>query len=158
MTCVVLVLATASLGQSPAQDVQLRVLFDAIRTVETGGEERPEQAVGDGGRSLGPYQISRKYLADSGVSGDWRRCRDVRFSETVMLAYWKRHCPEALRTRNFEILARIHNGGPTGHNKAATAPYWKLVRGVMNSKSAAKPVHGGGNRRRGRALVPQARC
>jgi len=45
-----------------------------------------------------------------------------------MKAYWKRHCPDALRLRHFETLARIHNGGPKGHRKAATLPYWRTIR------------------------------
>ena len=32
-------------------------LFHAIRMVETGGESDPENAVGDGGKAIGPYQI-----------------------------------------------------------------------------------------------------
>jgi len=153
MTSVVLILVTAGIGQASASDARMRVLFDAIRTVETGGELRPEHAVGDGGRSLGPYQISRKYLIDSGLGGDWRRCRDARFSEAVMLAYWKRHCSEALRTRDFEVLARVHNGGPNGQKKAATAPYWKLVQGVMKSKHLVNASRGNASRRRARACA-----
>lgn len=34
-------------------------LFDAIRKTETGGESNPSNAIGDNGRSLGPYQIMK---------------------------------------------------------------------------------------------------
>ncbi len=56
-------------GQVSVADRHLTPLFDAIRMVETGAEERPENAVGDGGKSLVPDQISRKYLIDSGMGG-----------------------------------------------------------------------------------------
>lgn len=146
MTCVLVMMAMAGVGQTP--DAQMRRFFDALRIVETGGEARPEHAVGDGGRSLGPYQISRKYLHDSGVSGTWEQCRDAQFSEKVMLAYWKRHSPEALKARDFEILARVHNGGPNGHRKASTAKYWTLVKEQMK----ASPMRTGGGRKRARVF------
>ena len=103
-------------------------LFEAVRSVETGGIADARDAVGDGGRSIGPYQISRAYWMDSGVPGHWMFCKDRAYAESVMLAYWKRHCPDALRVRDFATLARVHNGGPVGHRLSATLPYWKLVR------------------------------
>ena len=106
----------------------LAPFFKALRCVETGEVAQPRDAVGDGGRSIGPYQISRAYWADSGVRGDWTRCKDRAYAEMVMLAFWKRYCPEALRRREFETLARVHNGGPGGLQKAATLPYWKKLQ------------------------------
>jgi len=105
--------------------------FDAIRSVESGGDDR---AVGDGGASRGPYQIQRAYWTDACESGGlewdylslvWSRPR----CEYIMRAYWGRYCPDALRDFDFETLARIHNGGPAGARKVATAPYWNKVRG-----------------------------
>jgi hypothetical protein len=40
-------------------------LFSAIRMVETGGESDPENAVGDGGKAIGPYQIHEVYWEDA---------------------------------------------------------------------------------------------
>jgi hypothetical protein len=40
---------------------ELRPLFAAIRTVETSGVEAPNEAIGDDGKSIGPYQISYAY-------------------------------------------------------------------------------------------------
>ena len=112
---------------------ELRPLFNAIRHVETGGVANQRDAVGDKGRSIGPYQISRAYWTDSGVRGSWKRCKDQRHAEAAMLAYWKRYCPKALRSGDFETLARVHNGGPAGHRKAATADYWKSVQARLDS-------------------------
>jgi hypothetical protein len=113
---------------------EMRPLFVAIQAVETSGIRPPNQAVGDDGRSIGPYQISRAYWRDSGIRGKWTRCRGQVYSEEVMVAYWKRHCPEALRERNFEALARIHNGGPSGQGKGATKAYWQKVRQMLVCK------------------------
>ena len=110
---------------------ELRPLLAAIQAVETSGIRAPSQAVGDDGRSIGPYQISKAYWMDSRIKGAWKHCRGQAYSETVMLAYWKRHCPVALRQRNFEVLARIHNGGPRGQSKQATILYWQKVRRAL---------------------------
>jgi len=121
-------LASVSVSVSVAAGDELRPLFVAIRAVETYGMKTPNQAIGDNGRSVGPYQISYAYWRDSGIRGTWDRCHGHAYSETVILAYWKRHCSKALRQRNFEVLARIHNGGPKGHTKRATWVYWQKVR------------------------------
>jgi hypothetical protein len=115
---------------SPAA-VNVRDVLDAIRKVETGGHPAPAQAVGDGGRSLGPYQIGRKYWRDSGVPGRYEWVRDTAYAERVILGYWRRHCPDALRPLDAETLARTHNGGPGGPSKRATLPYWHRVRGQL---------------------------
>ena len=116
-------------------------IFEAIRSVETGGTTQPRDAVGDCGRSIGPYQISRAYWADSGVRGAWMGCKDRKYAEAVMVAYWKKHCPEALRQRDLETLARVHNGGPRGHRKAATLPYWKKIQVRVTQKPKTRLAH-----------------
>jgi Destabilase len=116
-------------------------VFEAIRSVETGGMAQPRDAVGDVGRSIGPYQISRAYWADSGVRGDWKWCKDRAYAEAVVLAFWKRYCPEALRRGDIETLVRVHNGGPQGHRKAATLPYWKKIQVRVTQNPRAHLAH-----------------
>jgi len=103
--CCVAVAAT-----SPSHELQ--PLFKAIRVAETGGSLDSTSAGGDHGRSIGPYQISRKYRMDSGMDGTRESCRDAAVAERAMFSYWRRHCPEALRRQDFAVLARVHNGGP----------------------------------------------
>jgi len=148
---ILMVVLSGTIGQSPASEASLAPLFNAIRLVETGGELRPEKAVGDGGRSRGPYQISRAYLADSRMSGDWSRCHERIFSELVMLSYWRRHCPQALEDRDYETLARVHNGGPTGVKKTSTLRYWSKVRGILQSEQLASR-NNAASKRRGRLV------
>lgn len=111
--------------------VDVRPLLDAIRHVETGGLRDPENARGDGGASLGPYQIQRAYWRDSGVPGHYEQVRDQAYAERVVLAYWRRHCPDALRAGDWQTLARVHNGGPAGHRKYATLKYWSKVNAKL---------------------------
>lgn len=126
-TCFIMLLAAAP--TAPKTDV--RLLFDAIRQVETGGHSNPANARGDGGRSLGPYQISRAYWKDSGIPGRYQMVRNKAYAERVMKAYWKRYCPSGLSRLDFQTLARVHNGGPKGARRSRTVPYWRRVRGKL---------------------------
>ena len=102
------------LGSSVVRAERLENIFNAIRAVETGGESDPTEAVGDSGRSFGPYQISKKYWLDAGAICEWDDVKKAAEAEKVMLAYWKRYCPRALKKGDAATLARIHNGGPNG--------------------------------------------
>lgn len=124
ITCLVMLLAAAPV----TPEKELRQLLDAIREVETGGHTDPANARGDGGRSLGPYQISRAYWQDSGVPGRYHMVRNKAYAERVMKAYWERYCPRELAQRDFQALARTHNGGPKGALRASTLPYWRRVQ------------------------------
>ena len=107
-----------------------RVLFDALRLVESGGDAR---AVGDGGRSRGPYQIQLAYWTDGGgnperyLSDVWDRAA----CEKIMIGYFERYCPAALASGDWQTVARVHNGGPNGMSKQATLGYWSKVKGAM---------------------------
>lgn len=105
-----------------------RKLFDAIATVESGNND---SRVGDNGKSIGRYQIQYAYWKDSGVAGSYRQVKNKAYAEKVMLAYWHKHCPTALKSGDFETLSRIHNGGPRGHKITATMPYWKKVKKLL---------------------------
>jgi hypothetical protein len=113
----------------------VRQLLRAMAAVESGHDP---SAVGDGGRAIGPYQIHRAYWADAGVPGRWEYCREARYARRVVLAYWQRYCPGALRTGDAEILSRIHNGGPQGHRKPVTQRYWTKVQ--VGRRQAAPPA------------------
>lgn len=116
----------------PEPVATIRDLFDAIAQVETGGERDPDAATGDGGRSIGRYQIGRAYWLDSGLSGEWENVRDPAYAEAVMLAYWGRWEPEALAALDFETLARIHQGGPSWREYPANLAYWHRVESALN--------------------------
>lgn len=121
-------------GSPPAAPLDLsnpyRRLFDAIRMVESGGNDR---AIGDEGRALGPYQITAVYWRDGceagGVTWDyhagvWDRAR----CEYVMYLYWTRH-----GARTDEQRARMHSGGPRGPQKASTLAYWQRVKALRET-------------------------
>ncbi len=116
----------------PPAGLDPRPMLDAIRTVETGGHADPANAVGDGGKALGPYQIHYGYWLDATERDPalralgYQSVRDQAIAERVVLAYLTRYAPSwDLRT-----CARIHNGGPRGHRKPATLGYAKRVEEV----------------------------
>jgi len=95
------------------------------------------------GPSYGPYQISEAYWKDSmeqlAWSGTpstitWENCLSSSDrSDTVIRAYMQRYASEeagrldagTATLADVEKIARIHNGGPKGHTKAATLGYWQ---------------------------------
>lgn len=134
------VVAPAEGGSSPhrdqpaeASDDPLRRFFRVLSDVESGGDD---QAVGDGGRSLGRYQIGRLYWQDAGSPGVYNDVTDPAFAESVMLAYWRRWCPSALAALDYETLARVHNGGPRGSSKQSTLPYWRKVQERLQKETS----------------------
>ena len=115
--------ATAPLTVPMSRDlgdvVSMQQVLDTIRAVETGAHPDPYWAVGDGGRSIGPYQIGRAYFHDGleqlkreGIDPGlvYEDVRNQRDAELIMLAYWRRY---ATRPYEFAELCRLHNGGPT---------------------------------------------
>lgn len=117
-----------------AEDPQTR-FFHALRVVECGDRDNPPD--GDGGRAIGPYQIWDVYWADA-VEADpsirsirYQDCRDRDCAAMVVGAYLRRYAPKAWDAQDWEVLARIHNGGPRGHRKDATIPYWAKVQKAM---------------------------
>lgn len=103
--------------------------FRALHVVETGGKRGP--ILGDNGKALGPLQIHRAYHSDSRVAGNYSQCADLEYSKRVVSAYLQRYAPAAWAAGDVETLARVHNGGPRGASKAATASYAAKVRRAM---------------------------
>jgi hypothetical protein len=116
-------------GAGPPARPSIDAILDALQAIESGGcADGGRGATGDGGRAIGPFQIHAAYFRDSGVEGRYQDCRDAEFSRRVVLAYWKRWCPEALERGDAEVLARVHNGGPRGASKRSTLVYWRKVQ------------------------------
>jgi hypothetical protein len=103
-------------------------LLDAIRQVESGGRD----LTGDGGRAIGPYQIHRRYWQDAvrldpSLGGTYNDCRREQYARRVVRVYLAHYG----KGKTDEQMARIHNGGPTGHRKRATVGYWTKIRRVL---------------------------
>ena len=122
---------------SGAPSFALDEILAALRATESGGQRNGgRDAIGDGGRAIGPYQIHRAYFSDSGVAGRYEDCRDPEFARSVVIAYWQRWCPAALARCDAEVLVRVHNGGPRGAQKASTLAHWRKAESAL---AAARP-------------------
>lgn len=111
--------------------------FAAIRTEES---YDGKVLVGDGGLSNGPYHITRAYWADACEQGNVEWDYDTLVNsrphcEQIMVWYFQRYCPDALKRASLKTLARIHNGGPKGHRKTATLEYWRRIQKHMAAGS-----------------------
>jgi hypothetical protein len=115
-------------------------LLDAIRVVETGHIADPNLAVGDHGKSRGPYQIMEAYYEDAkpfcrhlGVTLPSYDQTVVSFtwSRLCVRGYWERYARKHVLANNLEALARIHNGGPHGDTNSSTIAYWQKVRAQL---------------------------
>jgi hypothetical protein len=122
----------------PREAVFLRTA-KAIMQVESGGDP---QAVGDGGKAIGPYQIHRDYWADGtrflGVTWPYEQARDPVKSLAVVRAYTRHYARVHRQPWTPETIARIHNGGARGPEKKATEKYWLKCRKVLDARSPSK--------------------
>ena len=100
----------------------------AIHQVETSG--RTGGIIGDQGRSYGPLQVSRAAWQDSRVGGRYEDVADLAVATEVLRRYLTRYAPSALATGNWEVCARVWNGGPRGMSRA-TLGYWRKVEGKL---------------------------
>ena len=117
--------------------IALAPLYAAIAQVESC----------NGVTSPNVYQITRRYLDDLGrvygVHFEDQCATDRAASEMAMQFYWKHYGHRYLsitgKLPDYEVLARIHNGGPDGWRKKSTLGYWRKVRAELdrNKKKGA---------------------
>lgn len=121
------VLVINSIGAATLPDKFVK----AIHQVESSGREG--RIVGDGGKALGPLQIHREYFNDAAkfdpsLGKNYNSVTNLAFAKRVVVAYLSLYAPKAVSSNNFQVLARIHNGGPRGHKNPATVGYWRKVQ------------------------------
>lgn len=133
--------AQVKLREVDAARRELRPWLDAIAQVESGGRD---DAVGDGGKAIGRYQIWRVYWQDAVAHCPTlkdARYEDVTervYAERVLVAYMLRYCAQAVADKDYERLSRVHNGGPRGHRKQATLGYWSRVSRALAALTPKK--------------------
>ncbi len=117
----------------PAYSAPPESFWRALHHVETSGRLGPIRGdfVNGSPRALGPLQIHRVYFQDSGVKGSYSQVADLAFARRVATAYFKRYAPKAWERGDVVTLARVHNGGPSGHRKQSTLAYSRKVLAAM---------------------------
>jgi soluble lytic murein transglycosylase-like protein len=102
--------------------------------VESGGNSF---AIGDAGKALGALQIHKAYWQDAvnydrTIGGKYQDCTNKVYSIKIMTAYLNRYAKKAIENKDFETLARIHNGGLHGAKNPATLKYWHKIQKQIN--------------------------
>ena len=107
------------------------LLLAALIAVESGGDAR---AIGDDGRALGVLQIHAGVVTDvNRIAGrTWAHAdaKQPHIAKAMAEIYLRHYVTPARmgRVPTAEDYARVWNGGPNGHRKTATIPYWRKVR------------------------------
>jgi hypothetical protein len=110
----------------------LSILFSAIAQVESECGETSKNV----------YQLRDIYIDDLNriykLQPSHHLKYSKRLSEKAMLLYWKYYGERYERITGmpvtYEVLARIHNGGPDGFRKNSTKVYWQKVKGHLISQ------------------------
>ena len=127
---------TVSLLTAPLTEKEMTDVLAAIRIVESNDDPN---AVGDGGDSIGCYQIQKCYWLDakefSDLGGTYLDCYNRGYADRTVRFYMARYATERRLGREVtqEDIARIHNGGPNGYKKECTKKFWKKVEVVLNA-------------------------
>jgi hypothetical protein len=126
---------TVSLLTAPLTEKEMTDVLAAIRIVESNDDP---DAVGDGGDSIGCYQIQKCYWLDakefSDLGGTYLDCYNRGYADRTVRFYMARYATERRLGREVtqEDVARIHNGGPNGYKKECTKKFWKKVEVILN--------------------------
>ena len=101
--------------------------FTALGKIES---DNNDEAIGDAGKAIGRYQIHKPYWTDATqydktIGGCYDDCKKKSYAEKVVTAYLKRYGKRFIDSKDYVSLARIHNGGPSGHSAKCTEGYGK---------------------------------
>ena len=114
------------------------ILLMAMIQVESHGDNK---AIGDNNKAYGCLQIQQAYIDDvNKVYGTkytiyhaFERVLAVDITCKYLKFYGDYYERHEGKKATFEILARIHNGGPYGWLNPKTAKYWKKVKLEMEA-------------------------
>ena len=115
-----------SFSVAAASAADLNKFLDALAKVESSGNAK---AINKKETALGIYQIRPAYFKDSGVKGKHSDVFKPEVARKVVLGYFQKYEPTALKNLDFETLARCHNGGNNFRkHKSKTDVYWNKVK------------------------------
>lgn len=120
----------AEAGKLVVYGFWLSGLYGAIAEVESSR----------GSTSANVYQLRDVYIEDvnriAGTTFTRADAENRDKAEYMMAIYWLHYGDlyqrETGKEPDFEVLARIHNGGPDGWRKESTRSYWQRVARVMS--------------------------
>lgn len=123
-------------SSKPVSDADWDTFLNAISQVETHGRTNVKVLDTNNKHSYGCLQIQNLYLKDSGLNYTLEDLYNKDIAFKVARAYltrWGRAYERRTgKEATYEVLARIHNGGPRGYEKDATVKYWNKVKAVLD--------------------------
>ncbi|MEK6883024.1 MAG: hypothetical protein AABY22_25595 [Nanoarchaeota archaeon] len=109
--------------------------FKILGTIESNNNDL---AVGDRGKALGRYQIWQIYFKDaqnfdkSLQNIEYKQVTNEIIARQVINSYMNKYCLNAVKSGNYEVMVRTHNGGPDGQNKQITLRYWQRFKKLLD--------------------------
>lgn len=129
--------AEISSARKPLTDADWNAFLSAIAQVESNGRTDLKVLDTNGRYSYGCLQIQNPYLVDSGADYTLENLYDQTVSFEVAKRYLTRYGrsyeKRTGKTATYEVLARIHNGGPRGAERKATEGYWAKVKAKLGN-------------------------
>ena len=123
------------LGAVPQNEADWLSFLDAISIVESCGNTNSIVKDVNGKYSYGCLQIQQAYLTDSRLAYSLEDMLVKEKAYEVATACLKRYAVHYKKVTgkdaSYEVLARIHNGGPTGWAKSSTDSYVEKLRSVL---------------------------
>lgn len=115
----------------PSDSTDVDGILRAISKVES---NHKDDAIGDGGKAIGRYQIHKAYWQDAvqfdpSIGGKYEDCKDPEYARKIVVAYFSRYAPDW----DIDTVSGIHNAGPKGHKKSATKVYRRKVKQAFES-------------------------
>ena len=108
-------------------NTNILALIPLLIQVESSGVD---SAVGDRGLAIGPLQIHRSVVVDY---NRWHKT-SYQHKEMTNRSIAVKVCQSYLehygKDKSTEHLARIWNGGPSGHKKSSTVKYWNKIKDI----------------------------
>lgn len=119
-------------------------LLLTIETVETRGgiisAPRNAKVIGDFGNAYGIYQIHQEYILDVNSFFHTKYNHEAAFipdlAKVIVIGYlarWGTQYRKTTKIPTYEVLCRIHNGGPHGWKHTNTDRYWNKCKPILLS-------------------------
>lgn len=113
-------------------------LLDAIAKVESNNNPRAkgDQDKNGNPRAIGMYQIWKIYVDDVNRMSSKKFTYEDRWDAKksremvrIYIEFYSKHYENTTgKEATEEVMARIHNGGPSGWRKDATRLYWRKIK------------------------------
>lgn len=128
--------AGSAITGKPETDAEWNTFLTAIAQVESSGRDDIKHLDTNGRYSYGCLQIQAPYLQDSRLNYTledmYVRAKAFAVAKAYLTRYARSYEKRTGKVATYEVLARIHNGGPRGAERTATEGYWKKVKAALN--------------------------